>query len=385
MSHIRALDGLRGYAALWVLLGHASLLSGARLKIIDQAGLAVDLFMLLSGFLMCFHYMERRGAEPWERPKTWMLFWTRRFFRIAPLYYVALLAALLAGPVLGESRALLGQYVHSALTDMDRYNDTSLVNVLAHVTFVFGFSPTYGFRTALPDWSIGLEMAFYAAFPFLMIVAARFSLVVSAVVVSLGCLALSRLMPEFYDSFQQPSFLPMKLPMFYAGMLIAAALRETPRRAWIDIAVALFLVLLPIYSVKNAPLYLAIRLICAITLVGVTSTSLIPEMLGARRAASWAGRVLGNRLAMFLGDMSYAVYLVHLLVLVPVAAWVDSHLLPGHSRLAFLAIAGIVIAVVYPLAWILHRTIERPGIALGKKVAQRFRRQAPIAAATEAV
>ena len=84
MLHIGALDGLRGGAALWVLIGHATILTGTRIPILSKPDLAVDLFMMLSGFLMCFHYLERRETEPWHRRSTWTLFWTRRFFRIAP-------------------------------------------------------------------------------------------------------------------------------------------------------------------------------------------------------------------------------------------------------------------------------------------------------------
>src|SRR6185369_2600708 len=137
----------------------------------------------------------------------------------------------------------------------------------------------YSYRTALPDWSIGLEMAFYAAFPFLMIIAARFGLVLSAIVISVLCVALSRIAPGFYDAFQQPSFLPMKLPIFYAGMLLAAATRETGKRAWITVAIAFCLVLLPIYSLKNGAFQLTIRLALAIGLMAVTNMSLIPEWL----------------------------------------------------------------------------------------------------------
>src|SRR3546814_20344592 len=60
--------------------------------------LGADLFILLSGFLMMFQYRLRAGREDWNAPGTWTAFWTRRFFRLAPLFYVTLAAALLAGP-----------------------------------------------------------------------------------------------------------------------------------------------------------------------------------------------------------------------------------------------------------------------------------------------
>jgi peptidoglycan/LPS O-acetylase OafA/YrhL len=83
----------------------------------------------------------------------------------------------------------------------------------------------FSLRTALPDWSIGLEMAFYAAFPFLMILAARFGFLLTAIGVSGLCLAASFAASDFFGTFAVPAFLPIKLPIFFAGMLIAAALK----------------------------------------------------------------------------------------------------------------------------------------------------------------
>lgn len=68
---IACLDGLRGLAALWVLIGHAHILTGFRVPIIGDPDLGVDLFVMLSGFLMVFHYQLRRKKEPWEAPSTW--------------------------------------------------------------------------------------------------------------------------------------------------------------------------------------------------------------------------------------------------------------------------------------------------------------------------
>ena len=85
-SHIPSLDGIRGIAALWVLIAHTQILSGMnRVFLLSYGKLAVDLFIVMSGLLMTHHYLLRREAEPWEHWRSWVLFWVRRFFRIAPL------------------------------------------------------------------------------------------------------------------------------------------------------------------------------------------------------------------------------------------------------------------------------------------------------------
>jgi peptidoglycan/LPS O-acetylase OafA/YrhL len=99
-SRIGSLDGLRGSAALWFLLGHACQLSGAHIPIVSQPDLGVDLFIVLSGFLMAYQFTVRQEREPWSEAGSWLKFWTRRFFRIAPLYYILLIVSLLLGNTL---------------------------------------------------------------------------------------------------------------------------------------------------------------------------------------------------------------------------------------------------------------------------------------------
>jgi peptidoglycan/LPS O-acetylase OafA/YrhL len=211
----------------WVLIGHAMILSGWGLPIISRPDYGVDLFILLSGFLMVFHYELRRAKEPWECPTTWRTFWVRRFFRIAPLYYLALALALIAGPHIGHARAEIASVLPQTATPAARYFDRSLDNVIAHVTFVFGQIPHYAFRTSLPDWSIGLEMAFYLAFPFLMLAAKRVSMPFAAIAFTALSFGIVKIFHVYTAGFDEPAFLPLKLNIFFSGMLIAGALTRS--------------------------------------------------------------------------------------------------------------------------------------------------------------
>lgn len=58
------LEGLRGIASLWVLVGHISLLVHCHITLISSPGIGVDLFILLSGYLMAKNYVERQQKEP---------------------------------------------------------------------------------------------------------------------------------------------------------------------------------------------------------------------------------------------------------------------------------------------------------------------------------
>jgi peptidoglycan/LPS O-acetylase OafA/YrhL len=94
-THIGYLDGLRGMAALWVMVGHILALYGKFPPIVSWTSLAVDIFILLSGFLMLHQVTAREIHEQLDRPQTWLIFWVRRFFRLAPLYYTMLVSAVL--------------------------------------------------------------------------------------------------------------------------------------------------------------------------------------------------------------------------------------------------------------------------------------------------
>ena len=237
------LDGLRGMAALWVLLSHVQILTGAPFwPVVSWGQLAVDLFIMLSGFLMAWHYVLRKSAEPFESRSTWWHFWVKRFFRIAPLYYFLLLCAMVLGPEIGAYRGVVGSVWPHTLTDESRYIDTSLDNLVAHASFVFGMIPYYSFRTALPDWSIGLEMQFYAVFPLLMLACARWGFALVGLFVSVVSALAIWLWPEFFSGFVMPSFLPMKIYMFFIGMWLAVAKLSSLRSYQLRLLLVIFVV-----------------------------------------------------------------------------------------------------------------------------------------------
>ncbi len=61
--------------AVWVMFGHIATAVGATIPLIKDHPTGVDVFMILSGFLMVYNYNLCRSAEPWEEAKTWRRFW----------------------------------------------------------------------------------------------------------------------------------------------------------------------------------------------------------------------------------------------------------------------------------------------------------------------
>jgi peptidoglycan/LPS O-acetylase OafA/YrhL len=152
-----ALDGLRGIAALLVVLYHVELPNHFTHNAFTRHGyLAVDLFLILSGFVISSAYSRRifdaRGAGEF--------FWLR-FFRIYPLHAAMLvafvlleivkLAALRAGVIApGEQAPFAGNNTVGAL--------------ISNVLMLQGFGITNGMTWNSVSWSISCEFAAYLLF-----------------------------------------------------------------------------------------------------------------------------------------------------------------------------------------------------------------------------
>jgi peptidoglycan/LPS O-acetylase OafA/YrhL len=372
-SHLPYLDGLRGLASAWVLAHHIAVLNAVKLPILSDGELAVELFMMLSGFLMMFHFALRRHREPWHSPKTWHQFWVRRFFRIAPLYYLLLSIAIILGPWIGDWREAIAAVYPKTATEMARYDDQSPTNWLMHATFLFGISPTYSFRTALPDWSIGLEMQFYAIFPFVMLIWRYAPPAISATIIFILCAAIGSAMPVYLESFVMPSMILLKFHVFLAGMLIASALAETTSSArkalLVAIAVALPLLNFPFTDDNHLrPTLMLSGVIFAFAII------VFHERVGAlirlEKPISAIIRAMTSAPIRFLGETSYCVYLLHLLIVIPAIGYMLSfESFRALSGLERMLVTGLLCCpLIYVLARALYVWIELPGIEMGRQM-----------------
>src|SRR5271170_7062792 len=91
---ISSLDGMRGIAAIAVMMFHFNIffLPQARLPFLGRAYLSVDLFFLLSGFVMT-HVYGRELASNWRAH--WLKFAIARFARIYPLFALTMLVMMI--------------------------------------------------------------------------------------------------------------------------------------------------------------------------------------------------------------------------------------------------------------------------------------------------
>ena len=372
-AYLTHLDGVRGLAALWVLAAHCMIWGAWYWRPLPDAKLAVDVFMLVSGFLMVHQWSVKGEGICLASAGR---FWGRRFFRIAPVYYLVLLLVVLLAPWFLGGFAVLQAHNPERWANAPVYNPANVHfdarNLLTHVTFVFGLLPKYSFSTYLPDWSIGLEMQFYLVFPLLLWFFRRLGPVATAGLGLLGSWAVVRLLVHlaWYHSrfalvYPEPSFLPLKLPLFLSGMLMAEAVRE-----------------LPLAAARGALLAALGVAIAAVDSPVVGAAALVIFYPAATKARVLS-TLLGNRVTRFMADTSYAVYLIHGIFISLAGAWLFQRApflrLPPPLRVCVLLL--VTVAGSYGLGWLLHVCIERPGIRLGHWL---MRSRRPAAAETSA-
>lgn len=330
------LNLFRGVAALWVVIGHCLLWGGPGLLPFPSPKLAVDLFMVLSGFLMVFT-VDRSSAG-------WRQFYLRRFFRIAPGYYVALAAMILLSSVVIDELVYLQsldprRWGEGGVYD-PRLTEFGVGNVLFHVSFLFGLHPDYGFTSLLPDWSLSLEMQFYAAFPLIYLAARRSKY--APWLIALPALYYAHL---YRGSFSEPSFLPLKLTVFVVGMMIH------DKRIWEAFAL-LFLASIPL-TFGHALLF---------AMVGVMAFMWVRQP-----------QIRMGEFVTFMSDCSYGAYLIHIFVLALLGAPLIRLILSAGADLnvALIVMTAAVVGVTYVSSAAFHKLVELPGIALGKRLAVR--------------
>jgi peptidoglycan/LPS O-acetylase OafA/YrhL len=361
------LDGIRGVAAFWVVFGHCMIWGGWYGIPLPNPKVAVDIFMVVSGYLM-FHLAEERARHepPWQFA-TAIKFWARRFFRIAPVYYLALVTSFLLSETLERGMlslqyATLKRWLGSIYFPW--HFNYSISSFFMHVSFLFGLSPEYSASVGLPDWSIGLEMQFYALFPLLWMAFCGLRPVAATLLIGSGWLLCNSLFT--YPHFLEPSFLPLKLDIFVIGMLAASANRDFKNRP-LDAAVQFVMAMVIAW---NHSIY--VLAVAAIMCLMVSATNKSEFML--LQALRIISPILGNRLTRFMSEMSYGVYLTHMFIVIIFGGWLysQSRVLALRPVFRTMILTAVTLPCSYALAWVVNRYVERPGIELGRRFIARM-------------
>ncbi|MEJ3745907.1 acyltransferase [Actinomycetes bacterium KLBMP 9797] len=343
-ARLPSLTGLRFVAALAVFGLHAYAFFplvdpaarwAARL-LFDAGDLGVSFFFVLSGFVLTWSAVRGRGP---------LRFWRGRVARVYPAHLVALSLAVLSLVVTDRIPPVFWEPLFAS---------AGLVNAWYTKDFYYlGVNPV--------AWSLSCEAFFYLCFPLLHAGLRRLR---PAPLYAVGAVVMAAawLMPVLATVAVSPDrerwfvyvFPVTRMAEFVLGIVLARlVLTDAWRGPGLRVAVALF--------VAN---YLAVGLLPAQTrdtaAVIVATALLIPAAAGADLRGGPS--VWRHRVAVHLGEVSYAFFLVHLTVIVTVVELFDLRA-PWRLGPAVGMVAGLLL-VSYGLAWLLHRWVEVPGMRL---------------------
>jgi len=349
-QYFPALTALRGIAALCVVLFHYSVGSFPNLHLtettffVGKSYLFVDLFFALSGFIL-MHVYGRSFADGPSKA-TLGPFLRARLARLYPLHLV-----LLGGFVLLELVKLAVDR-----SGLDAFGGSHTLATLPGSLLLLNAAGLYDTITWNgPSWSISAEWIVGLAFPLLVPAVARLrpSGLLLLYIATLAGFALLSAGPQHDLDLTSDWGVPRCFLGFTGGMVLYRVWQDgapgwmTTDRAALATAAAIVLAM-----------HLNMRGVFVMPLFGLL-------ILCLAQNTARVGRALGTRPMIFLGEISYAIYLAQILLLDSVhLGW---RLATGHeiedagfSALQSLGIIALMVAALLPLSILLHRRVEVP-------------------------
>jgi peptidoglycan/LPS O-acetylase OafA/YrhL len=320
--------------------------------IVSQGAKGVQLFFLASALTLFLSMQTRRQRE--SRPV--VSFFVRRFFRVAPLFYLAIIVYTLhdgTGPRFWAPDGIRWWYI--PLT----------------ASFTHGWHPKTITSVVPGGWTIAVEMTFYLFVPYLFTKLTNLRRTLTALFVSLVAAELCSMIAihvfapgypgglspllEYFTYFWFPS----QFPIFILGILLYHLVRKSPDQ-----------------NKKASLLLLAVAFVLFALVLKVGALSkLVPErylygialLLFALSLHFFPHAILVNRVTTWIGKLSYSIYLVHFLVIGTMKSiFSEGFFVDGN--LGFLVVFLMVLIISTAISCLTYRFIEIPGINLGKKL-----------------
>lgn len=370
MGRIDAVTGMRGVASMLVVGFHAVLVFwlaqlalGWRADAFEHplsagffgAGwVGVDFFFVLSGFLLATPLLQPRP----DAPEGYRVFAAKRLLRIAPPYYASFLVVY----------ALAGWSGNPAFS-------FTLESVLVHILYLHNFFVEHQFGLNGVAWTLAVELQFYLLLPILVLPFRRWgawpALPFAAAALAWDAWAFDPSDPV------RTRFLTFQFPAFLAHFAFGIAAADLLRRGWrppapdvlATIAIVL-LVVLPALALGYTRQFEALDVTAYhVYLRPAAGLAFAVGIVCALQEGSRIGRLLAVRPLLWLGELSYSIYLVHLaaggVYLVSGAHWAFSHGLPFFMLL--MTATSLLVAVG------LYVAVERPSLRLKDHIVRRLR------------
>jgi len=355
MKYNRGLDALRGFAVLLVVYLHWGPLGFKILwlkyiftHLIPSGTFGVDLFFVLSGYLITRILLDARIDQPDNRIGTIKTFYFRRVLRIFPIYF---LYVLFVGYVLQD------HYVKNHIAYFVTYT--------SNVLYINGGVP---WQTLPHTWSLAVEEQFYIIWPWIIIYTPqRYLQRVILFFISLGIIS-SLVLYTFYG-YYFTFLLPACFVAFGMGAWYAYAKVYQPTIKWLPIALKIAVPVCVIILFVNQVFYRVVLIRLSDSIIGIGAIYYIEKQQYKKGLKS----LFENKLLVRLGKISYGVYLYHFVLPFYYSELLDyllgKQLLSGsaYHALSYIPLKyAINLVLVISLSAISFRFIEKPFLNLKK-------------------
>jgi peptidoglycan/LPS O-acetylase OafA/YrhL len=353
------LDGMRGIAALYVVFHHGYLENNWQknfgglhgevrpfLAVLEFGRLAVDIFIVLSGTCLMMPLVRRDGKRA---PLDVWKFFRRRVWRILPPYYAAVAVSLVliaCVPLMGVRRG-----VHWDVT----VPAWSLGVLRSHLLLIFNLSPQWAYKINHALWSIATESQIYVVFAIVLLPIWRRMGGVAPVIFSLIFgVVMYYGVPSTHDA--RPWYLCLfAMGMWTAGIAFSDGKKSVP---WGMIAAGLIVVAA---GTALARPVLSRHAWVPDVIVGMAASSLIlfcfdhcNDVAGSRPIVL---RILESRVAVWLGLISYSLYLIHPPIVALCSIGLGRLGLSPAENLVLMLTVGVGVSVFF--GWVFYVLIER--------------------------
>jgi peptidoglycan/LPS O-acetylase OafA/YrhL len=363
-SHFKQLDALRGIAALTVVFNHLTIIEPLRwlwktpLRFFLTGHDAVILFFLVSGFVLALQLTSRRSP-------TFGRYLVKRICRIyLPYVAVLLVTYAIIGAVFHGAVPWAGVWVNSAWD-----GSFSAADFLSHIMFIGEYRANHVIPVI---WTLIYEMRISLFFPLIVYavarVRARYSIAAATIASASAYVLLFLQETEPVNANLRADW---TLTVHYAGIFTVGAVLAIHRMRWQTWLLegsrkgVIFAASLAFYFLSRGVLGILPSGFGDFLFdwgVAVGASGIICTSIASERITS----LLALRPIVFLGALSYSLYLTHTVVLLSVI-----HLMPS-AETSWMALALAAVLLV-PVATATYYLIERPSMILGKILTERSR------------
>lgn len=358
---LKFIDSIRGIAILMVILVHTSQHVSDLdyiTRIIAMYGqMGVQLFFIASAYTLCLS-ASRRNDETLPLVK----FGIRRYFRIAPAYYLGLIFYFVISLIISKLKT--GQ-VEVPL----QYN---FFNIITNLTFIHGFYPPANNTIVPGGWSIGTEMAFYALFPFLFKVA-KFKIdsfkniilfIFYGIIFSQLCLSI---LIHLGFSIKNNSFIYFniinQLPVFLIGIGYFFLKKDYNFELNWVFNLLLFIIAtissLLLWSSDNNYFFSFIPIISGISFV------FLIELFQQKS-------FLNPKLLIRISQVSFSMYLLHFIFASRITAFLSPKFFIINGTITLIIFYIFSVFMSFAFALISEKYIEKPGVEFGRRIMKKI-------------